>query len=217
MLVLIDIKKSNKSITVALLPSYYQYKNSKRKEYNDISFDILNTNTNKIYNMTLDELYEYLEDTSAKEFIGVVHKSQFGTTLKPLDVLSWKLLDFIHDVEMFEYNYDFIYSRYDNIKYEQSLKIGDSSIQKFQTNRGTVYKVSTTHKLQKIDKYGLFWLDDDKFITLSHLYKVIYGLNDKDCIALYLSNSIIVVRLEVNENIIRLMAKAKVLGDKLCW
>lgn len=184
-----------------------------------LKFNLVDTETSRKYeNIDMHNFFVLLK--TYKDILGFLTYNN-SVIFVPMSYMTWKLADYITGVEDFgETSIEpVLYKSYKTITMLEPSCTSIADVFRYNCDNEFTYVYSLNYNLCKIDANGLFWhVRGDMYWDLSLIYNLIYSINNPKCKQVFISDcDYRTYRFELNDDVNRLMTKAKVLGDKLCW
>lgn len=188
--------------------------NSEYDPFNTAQCDVFDTKLNKVHTgVPIQELYNDFDN-----LIGVLHNKNL-IELMPLDIITWKIMDYINEVQNLGVVQDTLSDFYKNLKEVKYKTIQNMIACEYNCDLSKIYYIMIPCSIEQLDSFGLYYKFGSIRITLSYFYSMLYELDTENCTALFIiDKNKNVIKLEVNKDIIRLLSKLKTIGsNKLCW
>lgn len=219
MLVITAVYENGKNVT------YYRYMTKTNDSFfavydtRAVTFNIKDTDSDNMYRGV--ELKKILNEPFLFNVLGVI-KDNDSILFVPLDVITWKILDYIDEVKdcgVVPCIEDLLSHTYKDIKYIEKKEANFYSIIKYSCSLGTVYTFKLNCALNQIDKLGIFWMyNESTYITFYYFYQLLNLVENQDCIAFYVSDrNDFTLKLDLNKDINRLLTKFAIMKDKVHW
>lgn len=183
-------------------------------------FDIVNTDNKKSYSkLSIHKLYK-LTNGDFKSLLGAVVYDNYMLIIS-VNYATWKLLDYIKEIKYYGVCYNlfkFLKDMYPGVEFKNQFSIRSDDIFCLEFDKG-LYVVRTEFAVESLDDDRIFWLlKSSMHCNLHFIYDLIYSNRLNSCEYLFLVDDYSrTYKLEINKDIIRLLTKSKMLGDKLCW